>query len=220
MTDEQRTGMSSKHFSICAHIRFAVSHRKDRSMPLALVEQSCTPCRGGMPPLTQEEVEGYCVQAPDWELLDTAKRIEQTYRFLNFREAFPFVERAAALAETEEHISRLRSAGGIRHDLDALQEDQWTALERLHHGGKARSDRGRARKSAGLNRASAIDEQGQGCAGAYRRGEKLAKLAIGVTQYALDAPANSPGAPSLTEGGAHCPHTSCSLTGRTRAPRK
>jgi pterin-4a-carbinolamine dehydratase len=173
-----------------------------------------------MPPLTQEEAAGYCVQAPDWELLDATNRIERTYRFRNFHEAFPFVERAGTLAETEGHHPEITFGLGIRHDLDAIQEDQGTALERLHHGGKARSDRGRARQSVGLNRASAIDEQGQGYAGAYRRGEKLAKLAIGVTQYALDAPANSPGAPSLIEGGAHCPHTSCSLTGRTRAPRK
>ncbi|HYP38637.1 MAG TPA: 4a-hydroxytetrahydrobiopterin dehydratase [Stellaceae bacterium] len=72
-------------------------------MPLALVEKSCTPCRGGMPPLTQEEAANYGGQAPDWELLDGAKRIARTYRFKNFREAFAFVERAAALAETEGH---------------------------------------------------------------------------------------------------------------------
>jgi 4a-hydroxytetrahydrobiopterin dehydratase len=103
MTDEQRTEMSSNP-SPPAHIfRFVISHREDRTMPLALVEQSCTPCRGGMPPLTQGEAAGYRVQAPDWELLDGAKRIERTYRFRNFREAFAFVERAAALAETEGH---------------------------------------------------------------------------------------------------------------------
>ena len=72
-------------------------------MPVALAEKSCTPCRGGIPPLTQGEAAGFHVQAPDWELLDDAKRIERTYRFKNFREAFAFVERAAALAETEAH---------------------------------------------------------------------------------------------------------------------
>jgi len=56
-----------------------------------------------MPPLTQEEAANYGGQAPDWELLDGAKRIERTYRFKNFREAFAFVERAAALAEAEGH---------------------------------------------------------------------------------------------------------------------
>jgi len=72
-------------------------------MPITLAEKSCTPCRGGIPPLTREEATGYHDQAPDWELLDEAKRIERTYRFKNFGEAFGFVERAAALAEKEGH---------------------------------------------------------------------------------------------------------------------
>ncbi len=72
-------------------------------MPLALAEKSCTPCRGGMPPLTPEEAANYGGQAPGWDLLDEARRIERTYRFKNFREAFAFVERSAALAEAEGH---------------------------------------------------------------------------------------------------------------------
>jgi 4a-hydroxytetrahydrobiopterin dehydratase len=61
-----------------------------------------------MPPLTQEEAANYHRQAPDWALLDGAKRIERTYRFKNFREAFAFVERAAALAEDEGHHPEIR----------------------------------------------------------------------------------------------------------------
>jgi 4a-hydroxytetrahydrobiopterin dehydratase len=72
-------------------------------MPVALAEKTCTPCRGGIPPLTEEEAAAYRAQAPDWELLDRATRIERTYRFKNFGEAFKFVERAAALAEAEGH---------------------------------------------------------------------------------------------------------------------
>jgi 4a-hydroxytetrahydrobiopterin dehydratase len=72
-------------------------------MAVALAEKSCTPCRGGIPPLTEEEAAGYHKQAVDWELLDQAKRIERTFRFKNFGEAFGFVERAAALAEAEGH---------------------------------------------------------------------------------------------------------------------
>jgi 4a-hydroxytetrahydrobiopterin dehydratase len=51
----------------------------------------------------QEEAAVYHQQAPDWELLDQAKRIERTYRFKNFGGAFKFVERAGALAEAEAH---------------------------------------------------------------------------------------------------------------------
>jgi 4a-hydroxytetrahydrobiopterin dehydratase len=72
-------------------------------MPVALAEKSCTPCRGGIPALTHEEASAYRTQAPEWELLDDAKRIERTYRFKNFAEASRFVERAAGLAEAEGH---------------------------------------------------------------------------------------------------------------------
>ena len=70
-------------------------------MTSTLAEKSCTPCRGGIPPLTRETAEEYRRQAPDWALLDEATRIERMYRFKNFAEAFSFVERAAALAEAE-----------------------------------------------------------------------------------------------------------------------
>jgi 4a-hydroxytetrahydrobiopterin dehydratase len=72
-------------------------------MAISLAEKSCTPCRGGIPPLSEGEAAAYRAQTPDWALLDEAKRIERTYRFKNFGEAFAFVERAAALAETEGH---------------------------------------------------------------------------------------------------------------------
>jgi len=72
-------------------------------MPVALAEKSCTPCRGGIPPLTEAQAATFQAQAPEWQLLEQVTRIERTYRFKNFGEAFGFVERAAALAEAEGH---------------------------------------------------------------------------------------------------------------------
>jgi 4a-hydroxytetrahydrobiopterin dehydratase len=68
-----------------------------------LVEKTCTPCRGGIPPLTQDEAETFLGQAPGWALLDEARRIERTFRFKNFREALTFVKQAGELAESEGH---------------------------------------------------------------------------------------------------------------------
>jgi 4a-hydroxytetrahydrobiopterin dehydratase len=81
-------------------------------MPSALAEKSCTPCRGGVPPLTREEAAAYHGQAPDWALLDEATRIERNYRFKNFRDAFAFVGRAAALAEAEGHHPDIKFGWG------------------------------------------------------------------------------------------------------------
>ncbi|HTZ36591.1 MAG TPA: 4a-hydroxytetrahydrobiopterin dehydratase [Stellaceae bacterium] len=72
-------------------------------MAAPLAEKTCTPCRGGIPPLSREEAEELHAQAADWALVDDATRLERGFRFKNFREAFAFVERAAALAETEGH---------------------------------------------------------------------------------------------------------------------
>ena len=72
-------------------------------MTSVLAEKTCTPCRGGTPPLTAEEAEAYRVQAPEWLLQDEARRIERTYRFRNFTDAFAFVRGAGELAETEFH---------------------------------------------------------------------------------------------------------------------
>jgi 4a-hydroxytetrahydrobiopterin dehydratase len=68
-----------------------------------LAEKTCTPCRGGIPPLTREEAESFHAQAPDWTLLDDAHRIERTFRLGNFREALAFVRQVGDLAEAEGH---------------------------------------------------------------------------------------------------------------------
>ena len=68
-----------------------------------LVDKTCTPCRGGIPPLTREEAERFRSQAPQWTLQDDATRIERTFTFANFREALDFVRRVGELAESEGH---------------------------------------------------------------------------------------------------------------------
>jgi 4a-hydroxytetrahydrobiopterin dehydratase len=72
-------------------------------MTETLAEKTCTPCRGGVPPLARDEALRFQSQAPDWELRDEARRIERTFRFHNFREALAFVQRVGELAETEGH---------------------------------------------------------------------------------------------------------------------
>lgn len=72
-------------------------------MSYELIFKTCTPCRGGIPPLTRQEAEAYLARAPAWELLDEGRRIERRFRFGDFREALEFVTRLGALAEAEGH---------------------------------------------------------------------------------------------------------------------
>jgi 4a-hydroxytetrahydrobiopterin dehydratase len=60
-------------------------------MTEALAEKKCTPCRGGVPPLTLAEAERFRSQTPNWELHDDGHRIERTFHLGNFREALSFV---------------------------------------------------------------------------------------------------------------------------------
>jgi 4a-hydroxytetrahydrobiopterin dehydratase len=72
-------------------------------MTETLVSKTCTPCRGGIPPLTREQAELFHTQAPSWQLKDDVHSIERSFRFGNFREAFTFVQEIGELAEAESH---------------------------------------------------------------------------------------------------------------------
>src|SRR5437899_5919991 len=72
-------------------------------MSETLAEKTCTPCRGGIPPLSRDEAQRFQARAPNWELGDNAHRIQRTIRFRNFREALAFVQEVGRLAETEGH---------------------------------------------------------------------------------------------------------------------
>lgn len=68
-----------------------------------LVDKRCTPCKGGVSPLTPQEAEGFHAQVPQWDVRDEARRIERMFLFGNFREALAFVQQAGELAEAEGH---------------------------------------------------------------------------------------------------------------------
>jgi 4a-hydroxytetrahydrobiopterin dehydratase len=77
-----------------------------------LVGKSCTPCKGGIPPLTPEDAERFHAEVPKWELGEGPRHIERTYRFRNFREALSFVQQVGELAETEGHHPDIRFGWG------------------------------------------------------------------------------------------------------------
>ena len=68
-----------------------------------LAARTCTPCRGGIPPMSEGEAQRYLADVPGWDLLDQGRRIERRFQFRNFREALDFVGRIGALAEQEGH---------------------------------------------------------------------------------------------------------------------
>jgi Pterin 4 alpha carbinolamine dehydratase len=94
-------------------------------MTETLAEKTCTPCRGGIPPLTREEAERFRAQASDWELRDDAHRIERTFRFRSLREAGAFVQKW-----TRHNTGNFTKIGPLREKLPArTQQNQSVARQ-------------------------------------------------------------------------------------------
>ena len=68
-----------------------------------LVQKTCVPCRGGIPPLSATQVAELLPQVRGWKATDEDTRIETRFEFKNFREALDFVSQVGELAEAEFH---------------------------------------------------------------------------------------------------------------------
>jgi 4a-hydroxytetrahydrobiopterin dehydratase len=99
-----------------------------------LAERKCTPCRGGVPPLTQAEAERFQSQTPNWELRDDSHRIERTFRLRNFRDALNFVHDVGDLAETEGHHSDVSFGWGYATISLRTKKIKGLQRERFYHG--------------------------------------------------------------------------------------
>jgi 4a-hydroxytetrahydrobiopterin dehydratase len=79
---------------------------------MSLADNTCVPCRGGVPPLDHAKVQELLGQLESgWEL-NTEGHIERMYSFKNFAEALAFVNKVGAVAEDEGHHPDLYLAWG------------------------------------------------------------------------------------------------------------
>jgi 4a-hydroxytetrahydrobiopterin dehydratase len=69
---------------------------------MALAEQHCVPCKGGIPPLAGTELERLAREVPDWQVVN-AHHLARSFAFPDFRSALDFVNRVGAIAEQEGH---------------------------------------------------------------------------------------------------------------------
>lgn len=66
-----------------------------------LAAKQCVPCKGGIPPMPDEEIKQLLPQVPDW-ILEEGKLVRH-FTFTNFKEAVAFTNKVADLAEAEGH---------------------------------------------------------------------------------------------------------------------
>jgi 4a-hydroxytetrahydrobiopterin dehydratase len=93
-----------------------------------LASMVCVPCRGGVPPLTREEIEPYLADLDAGWMVAQDHHLEKEYRFRNFREALDFTNRVGELAEEVGHHPDIELAWGRvkltvwTHKIDGLHE--------------------------------------------------------------------------------------------------
>jgi 4a-hydroxytetrahydrobiopterin dehydratase len=70
-----------------------------------LAQMRCTPCQGGEPPVSDEEIVVLSQQVPAWQVVERAgiKQLERAFKFKNFAQALDFTNRVGGLAEQEGH---------------------------------------------------------------------------------------------------------------------
>lgn len=103
----------------------------EESCPMNFAEKTCTPCRGGIPPMTPDEAAAFAKDVPEWELYDGATKIRRTFSFEDFRSAFGFVTRLAEIAEEEGHHPDITFGWGyatvvlFTHKIKGLHENDF-----------------------------------------------------------------------------------------------
>ncbi len=70
-----------------------------------LTSKTCVACRVGEPLATQEEINEFIQQIPNWEIVevDEVKRLKRIFTFNDFVDAVSFTQKVATLAEDENH---------------------------------------------------------------------------------------------------------------------
>ena len=103
-----------------------------------LAGRTCTPCRGGVPPMERADAERYLQEAPGWSLQDGATRIERRFQLRNFKDALALVNRIGALAEQEGHHPDITFGWGYvtvslhTHKIKGLHENDFIMAAKIN----------------------------------------------------------------------------------------
>jgi len=68
-----------------------------------LSEQTCVPCKGGVPPLTPTQIEPLLKELDSAWSVPQSHHLFRSFRFKNFKEALAFLNKVGGLAEEQKH---------------------------------------------------------------------------------------------------------------------
>jgi 4a-hydroxytetrahydrobiopterin dehydratase len=101
-----------------------------------LAGKHCAPCKGGVPPLSGEELQKLSAQLPDWNVVN-GHHLTRIFSFPDFKTALAFVNRTGAVAEAEGHHPDILLTWGrvevktYTHKIDGLTESDFILAARI-----------------------------------------------------------------------------------------
>ncbi|HTA41540.1 MAG TPA: 4a-hydroxytetrahydrobiopterin dehydratase [Bryobacteraceae bacterium] len=103
---------------------------------MSLADQTCVPCKGGVPPLKGDALNNLKAQLPDWQVVDE-HHLHRAFRFPDFKKALDFVNRAGAIAEEQGHHPDILLSWGkaevttYTHKIDGLTESDFVLAAKI-----------------------------------------------------------------------------------------
>ena len=103
-----------------------------------LDSKHCEPCKGGIPPLEEEQARSLLEQTPKWALIDDATKIRRRFAFDNFVESLDFVNGVGQLAEEEGHHPDITFGWGYAevilysHKIGGLHENDFIMAAKIN----------------------------------------------------------------------------------------
>ncbi len=103
---------------------------------MALADQTCLPCRGGVPPLDAAAIAPLAAQLPEWNVV-AGHHLRRELRFPDFASALAFVDAVGAEAERQGHHPDLELGWGRvaislhTHKIDGLAQADFVLAARI-----------------------------------------------------------------------------------------
>lgn len=79
---------------------------------MGLADQTCVPCRGGVPPLSTDRIQALLKELGTGWALSPNGHLERLYTFKDFMQSLAFANKVGAVAEAEGHHPDLHVAWG------------------------------------------------------------------------------------------------------------
>ena len=107
-----------------------------------LAEKTCVPCRGGVPPLSAEEIKPLLEQLDGWKVVEN-HHLQREFKFPDFKTAWDFVNEASAIAEEQGHHPDIFFTWGRveitiwTHKINGLTESDFILAARIDIPGRS-----------------------------------------------------------------------------------